>query len=107
MDRNITAKEIALTLTSPFDVKAGLKVRAKQRRLDANLTQSGLAKRADVSLGTLKHFERTGNASIEFLLAIAFALDAEKEFEALFPARPYKTIADVVEKKPRLRGRRQ
>jgi transcriptional regulator with XRE-family HTH domain len=94
-------------LTSPFDVKEGLRTRAKQRRLEANLTQSGLAKRANVSLGTLKYFEQTGNASIEFLLAIAFALNAEKEFEALFPTRPYRTIADVVGKKTRVRGRRQ
>jgi hypothetical protein len=58
-------------------------------------------------LGTLKHFEKTGDASIEFLLAIAFALGAEREFDELFPSRPYKTIDDIVEKRQRLRGRRK
>jgi len=98
-------KSLALNIASPFEVKEALKIRAKRRRLEANLTQAGLARRANVSLGTLKHFERTGDASIEFLLAIAFALGAEQEFDGLFPARPYKTIEDVIEKSPRLRGR--
>lgn len=102
MDNNLSLK-----LDSPFDVKESLRARARQRRLDANLTQEGLARRANVSLGTLKHFEKTGDASIEFLIAVAFALEAEREFDALFPAAPPKTIEDVLEKKPRRRGRRQ
>ena len=105
--QNIIDKTLALKLTSPFEVKEGLRVRAKRRRLDANLTQDGLARRANVSFGTLKHFEKTGDAAVEFLIAIAFALGAEKEFDGLFPSLPYQTIEDVVEKKPRLRGRRK
>ena len=66
-----------------------------------------LAKRANVSYGTLKHFEKTGDASMEFLIAIAFALNAEGEFDNLFPPVPYKTIEDVIEKAPRQRGRRK
>lgn len=97
----------ALKLTSPLEVKQRLKNGAKQRRLDANLTQEGLAKRANVSYGTLKHFEKTGDASIEFLIAIAFALNAEGEFDGLFPPLPYRTIDDVIEKAPRQRGRRK
>lgn len=107
MDRGITDNKIALTITSPFEVKQRLKARAKQRRLEANLTQDGLAKRANVSLGTLKHFEKTGDASIRFLVAIAFALSAENEFGGLFPPTPYKTIDDVIDKRPRLRGQRK
>ena len=94
-------------MTSPFEVKQHLRDRARQRRLDANLTQDGLAKRANVSYGTLKHFEKTGDASIEFLIAIAFALNAEGEFDGLFPSAPFKTIDDVIEKAPRQRGRRK
>jgi transcriptional regulator with XRE-family HTH domain len=107
MNSGIVDNSIALKITSPFEAKEGLKTRAKQRRLEANLTQEGLARRANVSFGTLKHFEKTGDASIEFLLAIAFALGAEQEFDGLFPPRPYKTIEDVIEKRPRLRGRRK
>jgi transcriptional regulator with XRE-family HTH domain len=107
MSDDFVDKSLSLNLTSPFEVKEGLKSRAKRRRLEVNLTQEGLARRAHVSLGTLKHFERTGDASIEFLLAIAFALGAQQEFDGLFPARPYKTIEDVIEKNLRRRGRRK
>jgi transcriptional regulator with XRE-family HTH domain len=100
---------ISLNLNSPRDVAAGIADRAKRRRLDANLTQEGLAARAQVSLGTLKLFERTGKSSVEFLIAIAiaFALDAEQEFDKLFPPRARKSIDDVLLKPLRLRGRRK
>lgn len=107
MNNDIIDNTIALKLTSPFEVKERLRSRAKQRRLEANLTQEGLAERANVSFGTLKHFEKTGDASIELILAIAFALGAEREFDDLFPPRPYRTIDDVIEKRQRLRGRRK
>lgn len=98
---------LSLNIQSPREVAAGVASRAKQRRLEANLTQQGLAERAQVSLGTLKLFERTGKSSVEFLIAIAFALGAEQEFEQLFPHRPRKSIDDVITKPPRLRGRRK
>jgi transcriptional regulator with XRE-family HTH domain len=99
--------ELSLKLTSPQEIVTGLADRAKRRRLEANLTQEGLAARAQVSLGTLKLFERSGKASLEFLIAIAFALGAESEFENVFPPRPRKSIEDVIAKPPRLRGRRK
>jgi len=84
-----------------------LAARVRERRLEANLTLEGLAARAGVSLGTLKLYERSGRASIEFVIAIAFALEAEKEFEDLFPRRPRKSIEDVLQKPVRKRGRRK
>ena len=98
---------ISLTLYSPKDIASGIADRAKQRRLEANLTQLGLASRAQVSLGTLKQFERTGKSSIQFLVAIAFALGAEQEFENLFPPRPLKSLEEVISKPLRVRGRRK
>lgn len=77
------------------------------RRLTLNLSQDGLAARADVSLGTLKSFERTGKASMETVVRIAFALGAEREFDALFPPQEVTRIEDVVETAPRKRGRRK
>lgn len=97
---------LSLKIHSPQDVSIGIAERAKRRRLEANLTQEGLAARAQVSLGTLKHFERTGKSSVEFLIAIAFALGAEKEFETLFLPKSKKSIEDVIAKPPRQRGRR-
>jgi transcriptional regulator with XRE-family HTH domain len=98
---------VSINLLSPFDVVRSLGQRARMRRLESNLTQEGLAARADVSLGTLKLFERTGKGSIETAVRIAFALGAEREFETLFPREQVTRIEDVVDAVPRQRGRRK
>ena len=98
---------LSLNISSPRDVSVKLANRVKRRRLEANLTQEGLAARAQVSLGTLKLFERTGKASVEFLIMIAFTLGAEKEFDQLFPERTTKSIEDIVSRQTRIRGRRK
>ena len=99
--------ELSLNISSPRDVSIGLASRVKRRRLEANLTQQGLAARAQVSLGTLKLFERTGKSSVEFLILVAFALGAEKEFDNLFPVKTRRSIEDVVTSQMRVRGRRK
>jgi len=99
--------ELSLKLSSPKEVAERLAQRLKRRRLEANLTQEGLARRAQVSLGTLKLFERSGKASVEFLIMVAFALNAEQEFEQLFPPQARRSISDVIAKPVRLRGRRK
>jgi len=98
---------LSTKLSSPQDLLHGLAERARACRLRANLSQEGLAQRAQVSLGTLKLFERTGKASIEFLLQLAFALGAEKEFGDLFPPQYPKSIEDVLSKPHRRRGTRK
>jgi len=99
--------DLSLKLSSPKEVAERIADRVKRRRLEANLTQQGLASRAQVSLGTLKLFERTGKASVEFLIVVAFALNAEKEFEQLFPPLALRSIDDIIAKPARLRGRRK
>ena len=94
-------------MTSPSEVLADLAQRARQRRLDLELTQAGLAERSNVSLGTLKQFERTGKAQLETVIRLAFALGAEEEFAALFPPRPPQTIDDILSPRARQRGRRR
>jgi transcriptional regulator with XRE-family HTH domain len=98
---------LAINLSSPGDIITAVGRRAKSLRLLQNLTQEGLAARAAVSLGTLRLFERSGKASLETVIKIAFALGAEQEFEALFPPQQVVRIEDVVEKPPRRRGRRK
>ena len=98
---------ISLKLSSPHEIILDIAGRAKQRRLDANLTQQQLAQRAQVSLGTLKLFERTGKASLQFVMLVAFALNAEKEFSDLFPSSAPKSIDDIVKRPKRQRGPRK
>ena len=96
----------SLKLESPGGVLRGVARRARDKRLEVNLTQVGLAERSGVSLGTLKLFERSGVISLASLIKIAFALDSETGFAGLFPAREPITIEDVIEKPKRARRRR-
>ncbi|MHC1550883.1 helix-turn-helix domain-containing protein [Phyllobacterium sp. K27] len=98
---------MTISLLSPDRILKDVARKEKQRRLDANLTQQGLADRSGVPLGTLKLFERTGKISFETLLKIAFALSCEEEFSLLFPAPSKLTIDDVIAKPTRQRGTRR
>lgn len=82
-------------------------IAAKTRRLSDNLTQTGLAQRSGVSLGTLKKFERTGKISLESLLKIAMALGATQGFALLFaaPAAAGVRSLDELLKRPKERQR--
>ncbi|QND62424.1 helix-turn-helix domain-containing protein (plasmid) [Mesorhizobium sp. AR07] len=79
----------------------------KRRRIDADLTQRELASKAGVSYGSLRVFEETGKASFEAVVKLAFALEAEAEFEGLFPSRPPKTLEDVIGRPARQRVRKK
>jgi transcriptional regulator with XRE-family HTH domain len=94
-------------MTSPTEVIGGLSDRMKRRRIDVGLTQRELAARSGVSYGSLRLFEETGKISLEGLVKIAFVLEAEAEFEHLFPPRPPKTIADVIGRPVRQRVRKR
>lgn len=59
-------------------------MRARARRLAMNLSQEGAARRAGISTGTIKRFEKTGHISIDNLLRIALVLDALAAFEDIF-----------------------
>jgi transcriptional regulator with XRE-family HTH domain len=98
---------LAFSLTSPADIVANVAARMKRRRIDFNLTQRELAERSGVSYGSLRIFEETGKASFESVVKIAFALEAESEFETLFPARPPKTIDDILDRPVRQRVRKK
>tara|TARA_R110000751_G_scaffold41519_1_gene97338 strand:+ start:308 stop:607 length:300 start_codon:yes stop_codon:yes gene_type:complete len=98
---------IAFNMLSPAEIIGGLAERMKRRRIDLGLTQRELAARANVSYASLRLFETSGKISLESLVKIAFALDAEAEFEQLFPGRPPKTIDDVVDRPVKQRVRRK
>jgi transcriptional regulator with XRE-family HTH domain len=74
---------LAAFLKSPSDVLEEVRDRFKQRRLALNLTQSGLAKRSGVTLGSLKRFETTGLVAFDSLLRLALVLDCLGDFNAL------------------------
>ena len=80
----------------PGEVAAGVACRVAARRKELGLSQAALAERSGVSLGSLKRFERLHQISLSSLVKLAFALDCERDFEALFSQRRYASIDDVV-----------
>jgi transcriptional regulator with XRE-family HTH domain len=60
------------------------------------LTQDELAVRAGVGVATVRRFEKTGTASIENVLRIATALNAEAAFEKLFEAPAYASLDEAL-----------
>ncbi len=84
-------------LKSPGDVNKEIVMRMRQRRKEKKLTQVQLSERSDVSLGTLKRFERTGEISLSSLIKIAFALGCEGDFDELFSKKGYASIQEVID----------
>ena len=93
---SLTDKMISLDVLLPIDVSRMLASRVKARRLELNLTQEGIARKADVKLPTYRKFEREGAISLNGLLKIAFAMGMLQDFEQLFNQRKYETLDDVI-----------
>lgn len=106
---NILAdKDFILDDFNPVAIARGIANRMRERRLELNLTQTGLAEKAGVSLGSLKRFENTGEISLKHLLMIAVVLDATEEFGMLFSKPQYQSIDEALKltaTKKRKRGR--
>ena len=83
-------------LKSPDEVNKGIAKRMRQRRKEKKITQVQLAKYSDVSLGSIKRFERIGEISLTSLVKIAFALGCEDDFESLFARKGYASIEEVI-----------
>ena len=71
------------TLLPAPEVAADLARRLKSRRLAQNLTQSGLAARSGVPMGTLKKFERTGSISLVSFVRLVVAVGEQASLERL------------------------
>ena len=77
--------------------------RVASRRKELGLTQKGLAEKSGVSLGSIKRFEREHQISFASLVRIAFALNCQDDFSALFARRQYASIEDVIRESKRKR----
>lgn len=96
---------ISVEVELPGDVAVELAARVKARRLELDITQEGLAKRAGVKLPTYRKFERSGEISLMSLLKIAFAMDCLDEFKQVFAKPKYRTMADLLNEKKYIRKR--
>ena len=84
----------------------------RERRLQMDLTQEGLAERSGVPLSTLRKFEQKGNISLEsFLKLLSVIGGLEEVIKALKPNIPnFKSIDDVLKTEAEIikkRGRKK
>jgi transcriptional regulator with XRE-family HTH domain len=92
--------------TKPFrETLAAVGERARQLRLLRRLQQAALAAHAGIGVATVHRFEKTGTASMDTVLRIATALNAEAGFENLFEAPPYASLDEALAR-PEVKRRR-
>ena len=65
-------------------------------RKDKNLTQEQLSEKSNVSFGSIKRFETTGQISLISLTKLAVALDCTEDMKRLFADVKYHSIEEVV-----------
>ena len=69
---------------TPQEFLQDIALKHKKLRKERGYTQSELAERSGVSLGSLKRFEQTGQISFDNLLRLAHVLGRLSDFEAIF-----------------------
>jgi len=68
---------------TPTDVMHELSTKFKERRKNFGLTQTELATRSGVSLGSLKRFEGSGQIALESLLKLALVLECLEDLSSV------------------------
>lgn len=77
-----------------LDKKIADRVRLIRKR--RAISQQRLAEMSNVSYGSIKRFEATGQISLMSLTKIAMALGIEEDLRGIFTDVPYKNIREVV-----------
>ena len=105
----LNSEIIQLNNTNLIEVCVSVAQRVKSRRLELNLTQSGLASRAGVNIETYRKFERSGEISFFNIVKIGFALNMVDDFTHLFAEKQYQSIDELLklEGVSRKRGKRK
>jgi transcriptional regulator with XRE-family HTH domain len=86
----------------PSDSLREIAQRHKVLRKQAGFSQSEMAKRSGVSLGSLKRFETTGQISLESLLLLVDVLNRLDDFDAVLkPIENLKAIEKLFSDKTR------
>ena len=67
----------------PRDVRIEIAHKHKKLRKQRGLSQTELAERSGVSLGSLKRFETEGQVSLESLLKLVFVIGRLSDFESI------------------------
>ncbi len=98
-----------MSKTAPKDLCIELAKRLTAIRLQKAWTRQTLAELSKINVHTLKRFERTGQISLERLIAISNALETNGEIERLFKPRQRVDIQNwqPIAEPQRKRGKRR
>jgi len=100
---------ISVNMITPVEMQKAIASRARELRLELNLSQQSLSEKSGVSYGSLKKFEQTGQISLESLLKMAVILGCMDDFKVLFAVRTAEealSVDDLLENGKRKRGRK-
>ena len=80
---------------TPEEINLALAQRLRGIRKRKNMTQQ-LSEKSNVSFGSIKRFETTGQISLISLTKLAVALDCSEDMKRLFADVKYNSIEEVV-----------
>ena len=83
------------TEVTPLEINMGIAKRVRELRKRRKISQAKMSELSEVSLGSLKRFESTGEISLLSLTKIAIALGVQSELKGLFADVPFFTIEEV------------
>ncbi len=81
---------------TPEEMNLALAKRVRELRKRKGLSQQQLSERSNVSFGSIKRFEATGQISLLSLTKLAVALNCESEIRDLFMNVTYCSIEEVL-----------
>ncbi len=96
-------------MMTPSEMQKRVASRARDLRLELNLSQQTLSEKSGVSYGSLKKFEQTGQISLESLLKLAVILGCMDDFNSLFVRKSAEnalSLDELIDDGKRKRGRK-
>ena len=81
---------------TPNDIARELIEKIKQHRKKLKISQTQLAAKSGVSLGSIKRFEAKHEISLNSFIKILIALNLERDLENLFTQKSYNSIDEVI-----------
>ena len=87
---------MAFVWETPEEINQKLAQRLKQLRKLRGISQLQLSEKSNVSYGSIKRFETTGQISLISLTKLCVALDCADEIRQLFTNVEYASIEEVI-----------
>lgn len=81
---------------TPNEIAKELVEKIKQHRKKLKISQTQLAIKSGVSLGSIKRFESKYEISLNSFIKILIALNLEQDLENLFTQKGYNSIDEVI-----------